>query len=90
MLKLARNQRFRATFEGQVGPEPAVLGTFARQDGPGVAVLRTFERQVGLGLAVLTDRSVSDTRRAGGIRTVGAFWVFGVAPAPKNRVETFV
>ena len=73
MLKLARNQRLRATFEGQVGPEPAVLGTFARQDGPGVAVLRTFERQVGLGLAVLTDRSVSDTRRAGGIRTVGEF-----------------
>ena len=65
MLKLARNQRFRATFEGQVGPEPAVLGAFARQHDPRVAVLRTFERQVGPGLAVLAGTSVSGTRRKG-------------------------
>ena len=65
MLKLARNQRFRATFEGQVGPEPAVLGTFARQDGLGPAVLGTFERQVDPGLALLAETSVLGTRRKG-------------------------
>ena len=65
MLKLTPDRRFWTIFEGQVGPEPAVLGAFARQHGPGVAVLRTFERQVGRGLAVLPERSVSGTRWKG-------------------------
>ena len=65
VLRLALDWRFRATFERQVGPGPAVLGTFERQDGLGPAVLGTLERQVGPGLAVLAETSVWGTRRKG-------------------------
>ena len=65
MLRLALDWRFRATFERQVGPGPAVLGTFERQDGLGPAVLGTLERQVAPGPAVLAETSVSGTRRKG-------------------------
>ena len=52
-FKLALDRRFWATFERQVGPGPAVLGSFERQVGSGPAVLGTFERQVGPGPVVL-------------------------------------